>query len=61
MLDFLFVWNSDANHQKQAHQLLNVYSQRATNQLVDKAKAFRSAANYTGPEPREFVPLDKRC
>jgi len=44
-LDVRFEWGSDEDCRKQAAELLNVYSQRATNYILDKAKAFVQSSN----------------
>jgi hypothetical protein len=47
VLEFRFDWSAGGNHRRQAAMLLNRYSQRATNFILDKARAFTQTAGKT--------------
>lgn len=62
ILGYRFDWRDAANYSRQAEELLNLYSQRATIYILDKARAFTKerkkklliALNYTAWKFSEF-------
>lgn len=47
LLDFRLDWGADSDRRRQAAMLLNRYGQRATNFILDKARAFTQSAGKT--------------
>jgi hypothetical protein len=47
VLDFPFSWDAGSDQRRQATMLLNRYGQRATNFIVDKARAFTQGVGKT--------------